>query len=454
MWIRRCEVDARARGATAAADPDCFERRVHPAAAVAAAAGSRRGRWRSPWSSAAPRVSRRDFLRTGSGMAAALVAMNQVFGPCYAVEAAEIEDQAAFQEKWPKGEFIFDVQTHHVDVDTPKRGHSRRAGGEQLLPRPSTRREGPEGGARTAEPRPLRQGVFDSDTVMAIISGVPTATWEHNPLPPDQMVATRKHVNDLAGSQRVLSHGLLRPNNGKPELDELERQVKTLKIDAWKTYTGMPRSERTPGGWMTRRSPTCSGRRRSARGPQRLRPQRAAADLQRGSAGRAIHKAAVTGPVRTSSSTTPFPRLPAAAAERAEERRPAGDPGSANSSGSAARTPGCVTSTSNSGAPSARPSAYAPEVSRMLGQMLYATRRRGPDPLGHRLDLDREPAEPDRPPPPPSDQPRSWSRSTATRRYPRDPGQDLRIERRAVGWIPTPSGRRSGPTRLAAARAE
>ena len=78
----------------------------------------------------------------------------------------------------------------------------------------------------------------DSDTVMAVISGVPTRDWDKNPLPPDQMVATRAFVNDLAGSRRVLSHGLLRPNLGKPELAEMERQVKDLKIDAWKMYTG------------------------------------------------------------------------------------------------------------------------------------------------------------------------------------------------------------------------
>ena len=56
----------------------------------------------------------------------------------------------------------------------------------------------------------------DSDTVMAVISGVPSRDWDKNPLPPDQMVATRKFVNDLAGSQRVLSHGLLRPES-RPE---------------------------------------------------------------------------------------------------------------------------------------------------------------------------------------------------------------------------------------------
>src|SRR5436190_2200556 len=58
------------------------------------------------------------------------------------------------------------------------------------------------------------------------------------------MVATRKYVNDLAGSQRVLSHGLLRPNRGKPEMEEMERQVKELKIDAWKMYTGAELGEK------------------------------------------------------------------------------------------------------------------------------------------------------------------------------------------------------------------
>ena len=46
-------------------------------------------------------LSRRDFLRSGSGMAAALLALNQVFGPCYEVSAADAEDKNAFEEKWP-----------------------------------------------------------------------------------------------------------------------------------------------------------------------------------------------------------------------------------------------------------------------------------------------------------------------------------------------------------------
>jgi len=40
-------------------------------------------------------LSRRDFLRTGSGLAAALLALNQVFGEVYDVSAEEVADQAA-----------------------------------------------------------------------------------------------------------------------------------------------------------------------------------------------------------------------------------------------------------------------------------------------------------------------------------------------------------------------
>ncbi len=190
-------------------------------------------------------LSRRDFLRTGAGFAAALMALNQVFGECYQVEAAEVEDPKAFDEKWPKDQFIFDIQTHHVDVsrkwydDTPQ-GRSTLAFFQMLRPRLNVT----ESLDLLNRAHYVKEIFGDSDTVMAVISGVPSREWDKNPLPPDQMVATRQYVNDLAGSQRVLSHGLLRPNLGEKELDEMERQVKELKIDAWKMYTGAELGEK------------------------------------------------------------------------------------------------------------------------------------------------------------------------------------------------------------------
>src|SRR5438093_8147427 len=179
-------------------------------------------------------------------MAAALLALNEVFGPCYDVDAAEVEDQKAFAEKWPKDQFIFDVQTHHVDVsrkwydDTPE-GQKI----QQFFRRLRASGKDMQGSLELLNRAHYVKEVFgDSDTVMAIISGVPSREWDKNPLPPDQMVATRKYVNDLAGSQRVLSHGLLRPNLGPKEFEEMERQVKDLKIDAWKMYTGAELGEK------------------------------------------------------------------------------------------------------------------------------------------------------------------------------------------------------------------
>jgi hypothetical protein len=241
MWVRRCEIDARLEAPlpipTQIASNEEFipppqsprQREVEARTLeVAAREAKRHG------------LSRRDFLRTGSGMAAALLSMNQVFGKCFDVDPAEAKDQAAYQEKWPKDQFIFDVQTHHVDVerkwynDTPD-GQVAGRFFRSLRPDAKDFRSVLD---LLNRDHYVKEVFFDSDTVMAIISGVPSSTWEKNPLPPDQMVATRKHVNDLAGSERVLSHGLLRPNLGEREHDEMERQVKELKIDAWKMYTG------------------------------------------------------------------------------------------------------------------------------------------------------------------------------------------------------------------------
>lgn len=190
-------------------------------------------------------VERRDFLRSGSGMAAALMALNQVFGDCYAVGADEVDDPKAFEEKWPKDQFIFDIQTHHVDVskkwyDNTPDGRATTRFFQMLRPRLNVE----ESLDALNRAHYVKEIFGDSDTVMAVISGVPSRDWDKNPLPPDQMVATRKYVNDLAGSQRVLSHGLLRPNLGAKEFEEMERQVKELKIDAWKMYTGAELGEK------------------------------------------------------------------------------------------------------------------------------------------------------------------------------------------------------------------
>jgi predicted TIM-barrel fold metal-dependent hydrolase len=247
MWVRQCELDAQSEAPAPiptriASNEEFIPPRQSPQQLEYEA------RLKDLSERAAQRqgVNRRDFLRTGSGMAAALFALNQVFGDCYEVKAEEVEDPKAFTEKWPKDQFIFDIQTHHVDVN--KKWYDDTEDGKKVLRffkmlRPESKSV--ENNMELLNRAHYVKEVFlDSDTVMAVISGVPTREWDKNPLPPDQMVATRKYVNDIAGAQRVLSHGLLRPNLGAREMEEMERQVKELKIDAWKMYTGAELGEK------------------------------------------------------------------------------------------------------------------------------------------------------------------------------------------------------------------
>ncbi len=247
MWVRQCELDAQAEAPspipTRIASNEEF---IPPPQSPQQKEFEARLAEISERNAKRQGVSRRNFLRSGSGMAAALLALNQVFGRCYEVDAAEAEDPRAFEERWPKDQFIFDIQTHHVDVsrkwyeDTPD-GRKMLQFFRMLRPLAGSVQDSLDLLNRAHY---VKEVFGDSDTLMAVISGVPSRQWDRNPLPPDQMVATRQYVNDLAGSQRVLSHGLLRPNLGPKEFDEMERQVKELKIDAWKMYTGAELGEK------------------------------------------------------------------------------------------------------------------------------------------------------------------------------------------------------------------
>jgi predicted TIM-barrel fold metal-dependent hydrolase len=246
MWVRKCELDARADILspipTRIASNEEF---IPPPQSAQQIQFERCLAELSDTTARRHGLDRRSFLRTGCGMATAFVAFNQVFGDCYKVDAAEADDPKAFAERWPKDQFIFDVQTHHVDIsrkwyeDTDE---GKAAGRFFWMLRPS--KSVADSLEQLNRAHYVKEVFGDSDTLMSIISGVPSREWDKNPLPPDQMVATRKYVNDLAGSQRVLSHGLLRPNLGKKELEEMERQVKELKIDAWKMYTGAELGEK------------------------------------------------------------------------------------------------------------------------------------------------------------------------------------------------------------------
>src|SRR6185295_17663409 len=65
-------------------------------------------------------LSRRKFFQTAAGMAAAFVAMNDVYGPIFGVSPAEAQnpDIASERAKGLSGQFIMDMHTHFLRDDT------------------------------------------------------------------------------------------------------------------------------------------------------------------------------------------------------------------------------------------------------------------------------------------------------------------------------------------------
>ncbi len=202
-------------------------------------------------------VSRRQFLGTSMGMATAFVAMNEVFGNIFHVDRAEARDPEAAMERAAAmaSEFIFDDQTHHVHDTYQWKG--------VLFLREYASGKNPEGKAWNpalgAEPSSIEAYKFDkyvrdiflnSDTKIALLSGFTTDTAENMALSNDQIIMSRDVLNKLAGSRRMVGHGLFWP--GHPgDLDSMDRAAQELKIDSWKGYTvGDPLAGGSKYPWM------------------------------------------------------------------------------------------------------------------------------------------------------------------------------------------------------------
>lgn len=196
-------------------------------------------------------ISRRRFLATSGGMAAAFLALNSVFGRHFDVDPAELYEPAATDEKFPKKPFIFDVHTHHVET-------GKVIPGVNLL---GYRSAGAAWGNSALKGRKhewkdlylanyIKEMFLDSDTSMAVITGLPAKEEKNNVLPPDQMIETRAQINGLAKSRRIVAHGLISPDLGKEDLVDMKRQHEQLKVEAWKGYPGQPIADGSVGWWM------------------------------------------------------------------------------------------------------------------------------------------------------------------------------------------------------------
>src|SRR3954452_18349353 len=170
-----------------------------------------------------------------------------------------------------RGEFIFDVQSHHVDPDGMWRvtNPAIHAFFAAVWPQSSAVLGGPPGvrddgsvrggGAGEVDPienlsrfHYLKELFLDSATTATVLSCVPTSPDTDNPLPLAEAALTVHTVNDLARSKRSVMHAFVMPNRGSAGMsspgvkplfldEELQQMMQRAgqygdMLRGWKTY--------------------------------------------------------------------------------------------------------------------------------------------------------------------------------------------------------------------------
>jgi predicted TIM-barrel fold metal-dependent hydrolase len=183
-------------------------------------------------------LNRRQFLRTGCGMAAAFVAMNEIYGNVFQVSPAEAREPEIAQARAQglAGQFIFDVQTHFVRDDFDHKALLGLAKYASEHWNPKLKEEGVSSLARYKFQNYVKEVFYDSDTSLALLSGAPfdDPTWWF--LSNEQMAKARELINGFAGSRRLLAHSLVTPNQ-QGWMDEVDKAIAVHKPDSWKGYT-------------------------------------------------------------------------------------------------------------------------------------------------------------------------------------------------------------------------
>ncbi|MEA2350217.1 MAG: uncharacterized protein QOG41_2475 [Thermoleophilaceae bacterium] len=239
-------------------------------------------RWRRRFN-----MSRAEFVRTTAAMAIGFWAIDAIrpglFGN-YDALAHNTKTTRACDLEWAgrkgletlnnlPGEFIFDVQSHHVDPDGMWRVNnpalelffagvwpqaSPATGGKPSI--------GPGGyvrggGAGEVDPiqnlsryHYLKELFLDSATTATVLSVVPSSPDTKNPLPIAEASATIDTVNNLAKSKRSVMHAFVMPNRGStgnvnpgphPRPQYLDEELDLMmsraiqyrqKLRGWKTY--------------------------------------------------------------------------------------------------------------------------------------------------------------------------------------------------------------------------
>jgi predicted TIM-barrel fold metal-dependent hydrolase len=219
-------------------------------------------------------VDRRRFLKSTGGMAAAMLAMNEVFGRFFDVDPIEMFEPAAYaQAGAPRDLFVFDDQLHFVrgtrggvgmGLRSLSQGPSSGAKGNQFNPKNLADEQGNAWGvwnpALVGLPNApdnfllvqfVKDVYLDSQVTVGLLSNVTASVVTvdgEKPRPPRsareamagemltaaQTAAARDFVNEISGSTRMLAHGLLYVGRGN--LDFIQEQIEQNRPDSWKGY--------------------------------------------------------------------------------------------------------------------------------------------------------------------------------------------------------------------------
>ena len=178
-------------------------------------------------------VDRRSFLISACGAASTLLAFNQANALAGQNGGFfELPDDAALDLQLAdatlgKKEFIFDVQGHYVPPGGAMQKRASCAAASKVLDR--------EYMACLGADSFIKDVFMDSDTDMMVLSFVPSRR-DAEPLTIEEADATRKIIDDMGGTNRLLLHGRVNPNQDG-DIEGMDELAERWRVSAWKCYT-------------------------------------------------------------------------------------------------------------------------------------------------------------------------------------------------------------------------
>lgn len=190
-------------------------------------------------------LSRRRFLVSSCGVASTLLAFNAANAAAGKTGGHfDLDPEAALDVQLAAAsvdgdEFIFDVQGHFVDPHGAWT-KSLPAGARPLSFAPKGQCAlGQAGGLSYLQclgsEEFIKDVFLDSDTDMMVLSFVPSKR-DAEPLTIAAADATRRIIDRMEGSHRLLLHGRVNPNQDG-DIEGMDELAGRWKVNAWKTYT-------------------------------------------------------------------------------------------------------------------------------------------------------------------------------------------------------------------------